>query len=56
MVRPHIVQGVSLRGVRGVQVFLRELCVCIKYLSLGDPARAAGPMLPARHKQQERFA
>ncbi len=29
-------QGVSLRGFRGVQIFLWELCVCIKYLSLGD--------------------
>ena len=29
-------QGVSLRGFRGFQVFLWELCVCIKYLSLGD--------------------
>ena len=32
-------QGVSLRGFRGFQFFLWELCVCIKYLSLGDPAR-----------------
>ena len=31
-------QGVSLRGFRGFQIFLWELCVCIKYLSLGDPA------------------
>ena len=29
-------QGVSLRGFRGFQFFLWELCVCIKYLSLGD--------------------
>ena len=29
-------QGVSLRGFRGFQIFLWELCVCIKYLSLGD--------------------
>jgi hypothetical protein len=29
-------QGVSLRGFRGFQIFLRKLCVCIKYLSLGD--------------------
>ena len=31
-------QGVSLRGFRGFQIFLWELCVCIKYLSLGDRA------------------
>ena len=31
-------QGVSLRGFRGFQFFLWELCVCIKYLSLGDIA------------------
>lgn len=31
-------QGVSLRGFRGFQIFLWELCGCIKYLSLGDPA------------------
>jgi len=31
-------QGVSLRGFRGFQFFLWELCVCIKYLSLGDAA------------------
>ena len=30
-------QGVSLRGFRGFQIFLWELCVCIKYLSLGEP-------------------
>ena len=29
-------QGVSLRGFRGFQFFLWELCVCIKYLSLGE--------------------
>jgi hypothetical protein len=29
-------QGVSLRGFRGFQIFLWELCVCIKYLSLGE--------------------
>ena len=29
-------QGVSLRGFRGVQFFLWELCVCIKCLSLGE--------------------
>ena len=26
-------QGVSLRGFRGFQISLWELCVCIKYLS-----------------------
>ena len=35
-------QGVSLRGFRGVQFFLWELCVCIKYLSLGDLASPSG--------------
>ncbi|MBR1709041.1 MAG: hypothetical protein IJ719_09470 [Clostridia bacterium] len=29
-------QGVSLRGFRGFQIFLWELCVCIKTLSLGE--------------------
>ena len=29
-------QGVSLRGFRGFQFFLWELCVCIKTLSLGE--------------------
>jgi len=29
-------QVVSLRGFRGFQIFLWELCVCIKYLSLGE--------------------
>lgn len=29
-------QGVSLRGFKGFQIFLWELCVCIKYLSLGE--------------------
>ena len=29
-------QGVSLRGFRGFQIFLWELCVCIKYLGLGE--------------------
>lgn len=38
-------QGVSLRGFRGVQIFLWELCVCIKYLSLGDPAAGSGNFL-----------
>ena len=39
MVRPVSLQGVqggSLRGFRGFQIFLWELCVCIKYLSLGE--------------------
>ena len=39
MVRPvslQGLQGVSLRGFRGLQIFLWALCVCIKYLSLGD--------------------
>ncbi len=31
-------QGVSLRSFRGFQIFLWELCVCIKYLSLGEHA------------------
>ena len=35
-------QGVSLRGFRGFQFFLWELCVCIKYLSLGDFACGTG--------------
>ena len=35
-------QGVSLRGLRGFQIFLWELCVCIKYLSLGDKVGGAG--------------
>ena len=35
-------QGVSLKGFRGFQIFLWELCVCIKYLSLGDPACGTG--------------
>lgn len=38
-------QGVSLRGFRGFQFFLWELCVCIKYLSLGDPAAGSGNFL-----------
>ena len=39
-------QGVSLRGFRGFQFFLWELCVCIKYLSLGDLAcESAGFMI-----------
>ena len=37
-------QGVSLRGFRGFQIFLWELCVCIKYLSLGDCACGRGGM------------
>ena len=40
-------QGVSLRGFRGFQIFLWELCVCIKYLSLGDADAAAGYFLSA---------
>lgn len=40
-------QGVSLRGFRGFQFFLWELCVCIKYLSLGDSLRGTGDTLPA---------
>ena len=35
-------QGISLRGFRGFQIFLWELCVCIKYLSLGDPCCGSG--------------
>ena len=53
-------QGVSLRGLRGFQIFLWELCVCIKYLSLGDPAIEDGgfPMhavelLALRHRRIE---
>ena len=38
-------QGVSLRGFRGFQFFLWELCVCIKYLSLGDPCMGSGHIL-----------
>ncbi|MGI6236215.1 MAG: BREX-1 system adenine-specific DNA-methyltransferase PglX [Candidatus Excrementavichristensenella sp.] len=38
-------QGVSLRGFRGFQIFLWELCVCIKYLSLGDPCMGSGHIL-----------
>ena len=38
-------QGVSLRGFRGFQIFLWELCVCIKYLSLGDPCAGSGHIL-----------
>ena len=38
-------QGVSLRGFKGFQIFLWELCVCIKYLSLGDPAAGSGNFL-----------
>lgn len=38
-------QGVSLRGFRGFQIFLWELCVCIKYLRLGDPAAGSGNFL-----------
>ena len=37
MVRP-----VSLKGF---QIFLWELCVCIKYLSLGDPVAGSGNFL-----------
>ena len=29
-------QGVSLGGLRGFQILLMELCVCIKYLKLGE--------------------
>ena len=38
-------QGVSLRGFRGFQIFLWELCVCIKYLSLGEVAAITGAFL-----------
>ena len=38
-------QGVSLRGFREFQIFLWELCVCIKYLSLGDPCMGSGHIL-----------
>ena len=38
-------QGVSLRGFRGFQIFPWELCVCIKYLSLGDGACGGGIFL-----------
>ena len=38
-------QGVSLRGFRGFQFFLWELCVCIKYLSLGEPAMGSAAFL-----------
>mgnify|MGYP007070310828 FL=1 len=38
-------QGVSLRGFRGFQIFLWELCVCIKNLSLGDLAVSNGHLL-----------
>lgn len=37
-------QGVSLRGFRGFQIFLWELCVCIKYLSLGELGCGTGGM------------
>ena len=38
-------QGVSLRGFRGFQIFLWELCVCIKYLSLGEPYKGTARIL-----------
>ena len=38
----RFVEGVSLRGFRGGQIILRELCACIKYLSLGEPPLEAG--------------
>ena len=44
-------QGVSLRGFRGFQIFLWELCVCIKYLSLGEAAAAAGIFLIVPFKE-----
>ncbi|MBR7041632.1 MAG: hypothetical protein IKI24_07345 [Clostridia bacterium] len=40
-------QGVSLRGFRGFQIFLRKLCVCIKYLSLGEPENVIAKKLYA---------
>ena len=43
-------QGVSLRGFRGFQIFLWELCVCIKYLSLGDPCCGTGGFLLAAYE------
>ena len=40
MVRP-----VSFKGFqKGFQIFLWELCVCIKYLSLGEHADGRGGM------------
>ncbi|MBQ8093868.1 MAG: hypothetical protein IJ242_09870, partial [Clostridia bacterium] len=33
-------QGVSLRGFRGFQIFLWELCVCIKNLNVWESADA----------------
>ena len=41
-------QGVSLRGFRGFQILLWELCVCIKYLSLGDLEVSNGHFLKWR--------
>ena len=50
-------QGVSLRGFRGFQIFLWELCVCIKYLSLGDPAMgSAGFICAAAQYVSEHYA
>ena len=47
-------QGVSLRGFRGFQIFLWELCVCIKYLSLGDPCCGTGGFLLAAYEHMRR--
>ena len=46
-------QGVSLRGFRGFQIFLWELCVCIKYLSLGEPLTGTGHKLCRTHECKE---
>ena len=44
MVRP-----VSFKGFqKGFQIFLWELCVCIKYFSLGDQEISAGGLLTWR--------
>ena len=44
MVRP-----VSFKGFqKGFQILLWELCVCIKYLSLGDQEISTGGLLTRR--------
>ena len=42
-------QGVSHRGFRGFQIFLWELCVCIKYLSVGEKTCQGSHLPVCRH-------
>ncbi len=51
----RIVTGISFRGARRFAIFL-ELCVCIKYLSLGDGVCGTGIMLTVAQERLDKIA